>query len=78
MLFKSVFNANHDKVIIIGSDLLDLSEDIIEEAYKKLDNNDAVIGPAEDGGYYLLGLKNPFPKSLILKIGEQKPSTNKL
>ena len=59
--FQDCFDAGHDKVIIIGSDLLDLSSEIIEEAYHKLDKNDAVIGPAEDGGYYLLGLRKSFP-----------------
>ena len=58
--FKECFKLGHEKVIIIGSDLLDLSSTIIEEAYQKLDTNDAVIGPALDGGYYLLGLNQPF------------------
>jgi len=58
--FKECFKLEHEKVIIIGSDLLDLSSTIIEEAYQKLNTNDAVIGPALDGGYYLLGLNQPF------------------
>lgn len=56
--FKHLFLDGFKKVLIVGSDLLDLSETIIENAYKKLDDNDAVIGPAQDGGYYLLGMKN--------------------
>lgn len=56
--FKHLFLDGFKKVVIVGSDLLDLSETIIENAYKKLDDNDAVIGPAQDGGYYLLGMKN--------------------
>lgn len=43
------------KVLIIGSDCFDLTSEIIEEAFKKLENSDVVIGPANDGGYYLLG-----------------------
>ncbi|WP_375238515.1 TIGR04282 family arsenosugar biosynthesis glycosyltransferase [Aurantibacter sp.] len=65
--FQELFNLGHEKVIIIGSDLLDLSTEIIEEAYKKLDTNDAVIGPAEDGGYYLLGFKKPTPEVFNIK-----------
>ena len=65
--FQECFNAGHDKVIIVGSDLLDLSVEIIEQAYKKLEDNDAVIGPALDGGYYLLGLKKPFPDVFNIK-----------
>jgi rSAM/selenodomain-associated transferase 1 len=65
--FQELFNLGYDKVVIIGSDLLDLSAEIIEEAYKKLDTNDAVIGPAEDGGYYLLGFKKPTPEVFNIK-----------
>ena len=51
------FENGYKKVIIIGSDLYDLNAQDITTAFEKLDNYDAVIGPAEDGGYYLLGLK---------------------
>lgn len=51
------FENNYKKVVIIGSDLYDLTETDINNAFQKLDNYDAVIGPADDGGYYLLGLK---------------------
>lgn len=55
--FKDLLNLGYKNVLIIGSDLLDLNETIIESAFKKLDTNNVVIGPAEDGGYYLLGMK---------------------
>lgn len=55
--FKNGFDNNYDKIIIVGSDLYDLAPKHINEAFKALDQNDAVIGPAEDGGYYLLGMK---------------------
>ena len=55
--FSEAFNNNYDKVVIIGSDLFDLKSSHINEAFKALDNNDFVIGPAHDGGYYLLGMK---------------------
>ncbi len=60
--FTDCFSLGYDKVVIVGSDLLDLSEKIIEKAFLKLNENDAVIGPAEDGGYYLLGLTQAFPE----------------
>jgi glycosyltransferase A (GT-A) superfamily protein (DUF2064 family) len=41
----------------VGSDLLTLESKDIEAAYDLLDKNEVVLGPAEDGGYYLLGLK---------------------
>lgn len=46
-----------DSVIFIGSDCPSLTETHIDEAIVQLQNNDLVIGPANDGGYYLLGLK---------------------
>jgi rSAM/selenodomain-associated transferase 1 len=56
--FKNGFDAGYEKVIIIGSDLYDLSSEEIEKAFTALATNDLVIGPAEDGGYYLLGMKS--------------------
>ena len=50
------------KVIIIGSDCYDLDAATIEEAFEKLDDSDVVIGPANDGGYYLLGTNNFHPE----------------
>lgn len=43
--------------VIIGSDCFDLTAPVINEAFQLLENNDAVIGPATDGGYYLLAIK---------------------
>lgn len=55
--FKDVL-ANHEKVLIIGSDCPQLDLMIISSAYKQLDVHDYVIGPSKDGGYYLLGMKD--------------------
>lgn len=52
----------HQKAVIIGSDCPELSPAIIEQAFAQLDNCDAVFGPANDGGYYLLGLKAVIPE----------------
>jgi hypothetical protein len=60
--FEELFMSGYKKVIIIGSDLLDLNPDIIDKAIATLDHNEVVLGPAEDGGYYLLGLKKLYPK----------------
>ena len=56
--FKNGFDVGYQKVLIIGSDLYDLTSEIIESAFVELDTNDVVIGPAEDGGYYLLGMNS--------------------
>ena len=55
--FQESFNTGYQKVLIIGSDLYDLTPKIIEEAFIQLDKHDVVLGPALDGGYYLLGMK---------------------
>ena len=60
--FQNGFEAGYEKVLIIGSDLYDLSSKNIEKAFQELHNNDVVIGPAEDGGYYLLGMKKLHKK----------------
>jgi rSAM/selenodomain-associated transferase 1 len=49
--------AHHTGVVIIGSDCPALSAGMIMEAFGQLDHHDIVIGPAADGGYYLLGCK---------------------
>lgn len=57
--FYDAFENDHDKMVLIGSDIPDLSKKVINDAFKKLDDNDLVVGPAEDGGYYLIGMKKP-------------------
>ena len=59
--FKHVFNKNAEEVLIIGSDCYDLSQKVIEAAFIALKEADIVIGPAADGGYYLLGMKKLCP-----------------
>ncbi|MFD0963736.1 TIGR04282 family arsenosugar biosynthesis glycosyltransferase [Pseudofulvibacter geojedonensis] len=55
--FSDSFKNGYKKVLIVGSDLYDLTPQHIEDAINQLDNHDVVIGPALDGGYYLLGMK---------------------
>ncbi|NQW26324.1 MAG: glycosyltransferase [Flammeovirgaceae bacterium] len=55
--FYDAFEAGYDKMILIGSDVPDISSEIIEAGFKQLDKNDIVIGPSEDGGFYLIGMK---------------------
>lgn len=59
--FATVFAAGYEKVVIIGSDCLQLTAEIINEAFEKLQINEVVIGPANDGGYYLLSMKKLLP-----------------
>lgn len=48
-----------DKVILLGSDIANLTKKIIDEAFEKLETSDIVINPSEDGGYFLIGMKKP-------------------
>ncbi len=53
--FFDAFSDRFEKVILIGSDIPDLTNSVLDEAFAFTD--DAVIGPAVDGGYYLIGCR---------------------
>ena len=53
---QEVLNDGNDKVCVIGSDCFEITQEHIKEAFKALDKNDLVFGPAKDGGYYLVGM----------------------
>ncbi|ARN73069.1 TIGR04282 family arsenosugar biosynthesis glycosyltransferase [Oceanicoccus sagamiensis] len=50
-----------DKAVIMGTDCPWITPHYVQSAFDSLDQNSAVIGPAKDGGYVLLGLKRPMP-----------------
>ncbi|ANW96874.1 glycosyltransferase [Wenyingzhuangia fucanilytica] len=56
--FFKGFGAGYLEIVIIGSDVDTLSKEIIEDAFEQV-KQQPVIGPSEDGGYYLLGLDEP-------------------
>jgi uncharacterized protein len=58
--FKLVFNLGYNHVCIIGSDCYDLSTATIREAFTALKTKEVVLGPANDGGYYLLGTRHIY------------------
>ena len=58
----SRFAAGAAKVLVIGTDCPDLDPELLEAAFAQLDRSDAVLGPAADGGYYLVGMKRPIPE----------------
>ena len=60
--FSWGFKKGYKKIIILGSDLWDLNEEIIYKSFLELNTNQVVIGPSIDGGYYLLGLNKKMPK----------------
>ena len=55
--FQDIFEEeDHSKVVLIGSDCGELTPRILDQAFIALDNHEVVIGPAKDGGYYLIGM----------------------
>jgi rSAM/selenodomain-associated transferase 1 len=59
--FERGFNDGYEKIVIIGSDIYDISSKDIENAFEALDTKELVIGEAQDGGYYLLGMNRLYP-----------------
>lgn len=57
LAFSELFDQGYKRVLIIGSDCYQLSTEILKQAISLLNSHSAVLGPASDGGYYLLGLK---------------------
>lgn len=60
--FGYSFNNGRNETAIIGTDCFELTEAIISEALAQLKSHDIVIGPARDGGYYLLAMKEYHPE----------------
>jgi len=59
--FETAFDRGYKKVLIIGSDLFELTSTLIISALEALETYDISIGPSLDGGYYLLGMKELHP-----------------
>ena len=60
--FGEAFAAGRSQVMIIGADCPTLSPAILETGLTALADHDLVLGPASDGGYYLVGLTAPHPQ----------------
>ncbi|MCM4161462.1 glycosyltransferase [Antarcticibacterium flavum] len=60
--FQEAFSSGYEQVVIVGSDIYELSSEEIKQAFSSLKENDYVLGPAKDGGYYLLGMTKPTLK----------------
>lgn len=83
--FNDGFKAGYERIVLIGSDLADLSSKVITDGLEHLENNEVVFGPAEDGGYYLIGLSQlredvftnkPWSQPDLLKITLDELSIN--
>lgn len=72
------FENNEQRVIIIGSDSPTLPPQYLEEALIKLKSRDLVVGPALDGGFYLIGVNRFYPELLKPVILSKPESCEKL
>lgn len=59
------FEAGFGHIVLIGTDCYELSREILNEAFCALERYDAVIGPASDGGFYLIGLNRVLPELFL-------------
>ncbi len=55
--FKDGFTRGYDRLVLMGTDIPEITETVLLHAFEILETKDAVIGPALDGGYYLIGFK---------------------
>jgi len=60
--FGEAFTAGYRSTVIMGSDCPELSTEILAQAFDALEGQDLVLGPAADGGYYLIGLRRHVPQ----------------
>jgi hypothetical protein len=55
--FASALREGAERAVLVGTDVPDLTAPILYEAFRRLEEHDLVLGPAADGGYYLIGLR---------------------
>jgi rSAM/selenodomain-associated transferase 1 len=56
------FAVGRTKVVVIGTDCPEIAPSLLTKTFDALEQNDLVLGPAKDGGYYLIGLKCAIPQ----------------
>ena len=85
--FKDGFESGYKRIVLIGSDLPDINSTHIKKGIEALATSDVVFGPAEDGGYYLVGLSKmntaiftnkPWSQSNLLEQTLQELHNNKV
>ena len=74
MAIDARLSSGADRALVIGSDAPDLTASVLEEAFASLDRADVVVGPAADGGYYLIGMR-VLHRSLFERIPWSGPET---
>ena len=75
--FQKLFQKGYKKVVIIGTDCPEIQSSDIDAAFQSLEKKEVCIGPALDGGYYLLGMRR-FNESLFQNIPWSSPEVAKI
>ena len=82
--FETIFARGYQRILITGTDVPTLPLDHFKQALIQLEHHDLVLGPALDGGYYLIGLKQmapelftgiPWSTDQVLKLTQEKAAT---
>jgi len=68
--FEEAFRNSKAAAVIVGSDIPGISAHIVQQAFGVLQENDLVLGPSRDGGYYLIGLKNTLAPEIYPRLFE--------
>lgn len=63
--FRQGFSDNYLRIALIGTDCPELTGNLLRHAFELLKQHGAVIGPARDGGYYLIGMRRLIPELFI-------------
>jgi rSAM/selenodomain-associated transferase 2/rSAM/selenodomain-associated transferase 1 len=63
--FREAFFAGMDRVVLVGTDIPGITPDLLWGAFEALGQVDMVVGPARDGGYYLIGLRQAYPQLFV-------------
>jgi hypothetical protein len=63
--FREAFHAGMDRVVLVGTDVPGITPGLLSGAFEALAQVDMVLGPALDGGYYLIGLRRAFPQLFV-------------
>ncbi len=66
--FEDYFDKGYTHVVILDSDSPTLPESYLANAFTLLEENDVVLGPCDDGGYYLVGAKAPHPELFAIQM----------
>ncbi len=71
--FKHAIEIGAEKVVLIGSDIPDITSDLLQQAFTSLLTKEVVIGPTQDGGYYLIGMTAKQATQLYPLLFEEMP-----